>query len=89
MALSPEAAKSLTPKEIEEIAALEAKIDLFLQSEHGRESGTFPYFEMNTSNQRIVSELIARYKRAGWKDVRVNSGRDGSGLQFYDKKITW
>ena len=90
MAISPQDARKLNPTDLVEAQRLERAIDVFLSREYKKNSGTPPSFELNRDrmpNQAIIDELIKRYTAAGWVDVKLNSGRDGDCLQFWDVAV--
>jgi hypothetical protein len=88
MAITPDAARGLTPGDVAEVERFEKKIDQYLAANQGKTSGSFPTFDFEwqkVPSDKVIQELIRRYEAAGWESVKHITGRDANGLQFMDK----
>ncbi len=86
MAISPDKARiSLTEQEKVEIEDLEKEIDIYLSLNTGKEmekSDLLFKFGKRIYNQRVIDELVRRYLRAGWANVKFETGGTNKTDQF-------
>ncbi|MBS3072185.1 hypothetical protein J4408_04300 [Candidatus Pacearchaeota archaeon] len=86
MTVTPKEATKLSRSEISQVKSLEIEIDKYLANNYN-DSGKvyFSTSDNDISNDKVFTEIIRKYEKAGWKITNV-SDREGDYLVFEPRR---